>query len=161
MSGCGWVTTLLWLSGSLRHFSYSSSVNSCHLFLISSASVRFRLSLYFIVRIFAWNILLVALIFLKRSLVFLILSFSSISLHCSLNHNIAWISWPSISQWSVTVIMTFLMKECDMYFFPPQNVRAHRHQKSNFLNIFVGSHIPISLRRGGGRWRGVRGKINF
>ena len=40
MSGSRWVTTPLWLSGSLRPLMYSSSVYSCHLFLISSASVR-------------------------------------------------------------------------------------------------------------------------
>ena len=40
MSGSRWVITPLWLSGSWRSFSYSSSVYSCHLFLISSASVR-------------------------------------------------------------------------------------------------------------------------
>ena len=39
MSGSRWVITPLLLSGSLRPFSYSSSVYSCHLFLISSASV--------------------------------------------------------------------------------------------------------------------------
>ena len=39
MSGSGWVITLLWLSGSWRSFLYSSSVHSCHLFLISSSSV--------------------------------------------------------------------------------------------------------------------------
>ena len=39
MSGSRWVTTPLWLSRSLRPFLYSS-VYSCHLFLISSASVR-------------------------------------------------------------------------------------------------------------------------
>ena len=38
MSGSRWVITPLWLSRSLRSFSYSSSVYSCHLFLISSAS---------------------------------------------------------------------------------------------------------------------------
>ena len=38
----------------------------------------------FIVPIFAWNVPLVSLIFLKRSLVFSILLFSSISLHWSL-----------------------------------------------------------------------------
>ena len=42
----------------------------CHLFLISSASVRSIPFLSFIVRIFAWNVPLVSLIFLKRSLVF-------------------------------------------------------------------------------------------
>ena len=34
-----WVITPSWLSGSWRSFLYSSSVYSCHLFLISSASV--------------------------------------------------------------------------------------------------------------------------
>ena len=40
MSSSRWVITPLWLSGSWRSFLYSSSVYSCHLFLISSASVR-------------------------------------------------------------------------------------------------------------------------
>ena len=39
MSGSRWVITPSWLSGSWRYFLYSSSVYSCHLFLISSASV--------------------------------------------------------------------------------------------------------------------------
>ena len=57
---------------------------SCHLFLISSASIRSIPFLSCIVPIFAWNVFLVYLIFLKRSLVFPILQFSSISLHWSL-----------------------------------------------------------------------------
>ena len=36
MSGFRWVITPLWLSGSWKYFLYSSSVYSCHLFLISS-----------------------------------------------------------------------------------------------------------------------------
>ena len=40
MSGSRWVITPSWLSGSWRSFLYSSSVYSCHLFLISSASVH-------------------------------------------------------------------------------------------------------------------------
>ena len=40
MPGSRWVITPLWLSGSWRSLLYSSSVYSCHLFLISSASVR-------------------------------------------------------------------------------------------------------------------------
>ena len=40
---------------------------SCHLFLISSASVRSITFLPFIVPIFSWNVPLVSLIFLKRS----------------------------------------------------------------------------------------------
>ena len=39
-SSSRWVTTPSWLSGSLRPFLYSSSIYSCHFFLISSASVR-------------------------------------------------------------------------------------------------------------------------
>ena len=84
MSGFRWVITPSWLSGSLRPLLYSSSVYSCYLFSISSASVRSIPFLSFIVPIFAWNIPLVSLVFLKRSLVFPILLFSSISLHCSL-----------------------------------------------------------------------------
>ena len=56
-------------------------VYSCHVFLISSASVNAIQFLSFIVLNFAWNVPLVSLIFLKRSLVFPILLFSSISLH--------------------------------------------------------------------------------
>ena len=68
MSGSRPVITLSWLSGSLRSSLYSSSVYSYHL-LVSSAfqSIPF---LSFIVAIFAWNVPLVSLIFLKRSLVF-------------------------------------------------------------------------------------------
>ena len=76
MSGARWVTTLSWLSGSLRPFLFCSSMYSCYLFLISSASVRFLpfLSfLSFIVPIFAWNGPVVSPILLKRSLVFPIL----------------------------------------------------------------------------------------
>ena len=70
MFGSRWVITPLWLSGSWRFLLYSSLVYSCHLFLISSASVRSIPFLSFFVPIFAWNIPLVSLIFLKRSLVF-------------------------------------------------------------------------------------------
>ena len=81
MSGSRWVITPSWLSGLWRCFLYSSSVYSCHLFLISSVSVRSIPFLSFIIPIFAWKVPLVSLIFLKRSLVFPIIFFSSISLH--------------------------------------------------------------------------------
>ena len=68
MSGSRWVITPLWLSGSWRSFLYSS-VFSCHIFLIPSASVRSIPFLSFFVPIFAWNVPLVSLILLKRSLV--------------------------------------------------------------------------------------------
>ena len=84
MSGSRWVITPSWLPGSWRSFLYSSSAYSCHLFLISSASLRSIPFLSFIELIFAWSVPLVSLIFLKCSLVFPILLFSSISLHWSL-----------------------------------------------------------------------------
>ena len=102
MSGSSWVTTPLWLSGSLRSFLYSSSVYSCHLFLISSASVRSLPFLSFIVPIFAWNVPLLSLVFLKRSLVFPILLFFSISLHWSLRKaflSLLAILWNSAFSW--------------------------------------------------------------
>ena len=83
-------------------FLYSSSVYSCHLFLIFSASVRSRPFLSFIVLIFAWNVPLVSLIFLKRSLVFPILLFSSISFHWSLRKaflSLLAILWNSAFRW--------------------------------------------------------------
>ena len=55
MSGSRCVITPLLLSGSWRSFLYHSSVYSCHLFLISSASVRSIPFLSFIVPIFAGN----------------------------------------------------------------------------------------------------------
>ena len=76
MSGSKWVFTPSWLSGSWRSFVCSSSVYSCHHFLISSASVMSIPFLSIIEPIFAWNVPLLSLIFLKRSLVFPILLFS-------------------------------------------------------------------------------------
>ena len=102
MSGSRWVITPCWLSDSLWSFLYSSSVYACHLFLISSASIRSILFLSFIVPIFAWNAPFVCLIFLKRSLVFLILLFSSISFHWSLRKpflSLFAILWDSAFRW--------------------------------------------------------------
>ena len=102
MSGSTWVITPSWLSGSWRSFLYSSSVYYCHLFLISSASVRSIPFLSFIVLIFAWNIPLVCLIFLKRSLFFPILLFSCISLHWSLRKaflSLLSVLWNSAFRW--------------------------------------------------------------
>ena len=90
MFGSRWVITPSWLSGSLRLFLHSS-VYSYHLFLISS-SFKCFLFLSFIVPIFAWNVPLVSPVFLKRSLGFPILLFSSISLHCSLKKALSFLA---------------------------------------------------------------------
>ena len=105
MSGSRWVITPSWLSGSLRCLLYSSSVYSCHLFLTSNASVRSIPFLSFIVPIFAWNVLLLSLIFLKRSLVFPILLFSFICLHWSLRK--AFLSL-LVSLWNSAFSWTYL-----------------------------------------------------
>ena len=49
----------------MKIFLYNSSVYSCHLFLISSASVGSILFLSFIEPLFAWNVPLISLIFLR------------------------------------------------------------------------------------------------
>ena len=51
LSDSRWIITPLWLPGSWRSFLYSSSVYSCHLFLIYSAYIRFILLLFVIVPI--------------------------------------------------------------------------------------------------------------
>ena len=71
------IIVIIWV---VRIFLYSSPVYSCHLFLISSVYVRCIPFLSFTEPIFAWNVPLVSLIFLKSSLVFSILLFFSISL---------------------------------------------------------------------------------
>ena len=75
ISGSRWVITWSWLSGSLKPLLCSSSVYSYHHFLISSASLRSIPFLSFTVPIFTWNVPLVSLIFLKRSLAFPIILF--------------------------------------------------------------------------------------
>ena len=100
MSGCRWVITPLWLSGLWRSFLYR--LYSCHLSLISSASVRSIPFLSYIVPIFVRNVPLVSLTFLKRYLVFPILLFSSISLHWSLRKaflSLLVILWNSAFKW--------------------------------------------------------------
>ena len=84
MSGFRWVTKPPRFSRSLRQLLYSFSVFSCRLFFISSVSVRSLPFLSLIVPIIAWNVCQVSPVFLKISLVFPFLLFSSIYLHCSL-----------------------------------------------------------------------------
>jgi len=101
VSGSRWVITPLWLSGSWKPFLYSS-VYSCHLLLISYASVRSIPFLSFIEPIFAWNVPLVSLMFLKKTLVFPFLLFTSISLHWSLRKaflSLLSILWKSEFKW--------------------------------------------------------------
>ena len=125
MSGSRWVITPSWLSGSWRSYLYSSSVYSCLLFLISSASVRSISFLSFIEPIFAWNIPSVSLIFLKRSLVFPILLLSSISLHWLLRKaflSLLALLWNSAFKWVyLSFSLCFLLPIFSQLFVrPPQ-----------------------------------------
>ena len=94
MSGSRWVITPSWLSGPEDHSLYSSSVFRSLPFLC------------FIEPIFAWNVPLVFLIFLKRYLVFPILLFSSISLHWSMRK--AFLSLLAILWDSIQMLISFL-----------------------------------------------------
>ena len=101
MSGSRWVITPLWLSGLKIFF-----VQFFHVFLPPFLNIfcfcYIPTILSFIVLIFAWNIPLASLIFLKRSLVFSILLFSSISLHWSLRKaflSLLAILWNSAFKW--------------------------------------------------------------
>ena len=102
---------------SWRSFLYSSSVYSSHLFLISSASVRSIPFLSFIEPIFAWNVPLISLIFLKRSLVFPILLLG-IGSHGYL-----------LSRWNLTSgkqVMTGSPPITFLLFLPPMDWTKHR-----------------------------------
>ena len=117
ISGSRWVIKTSWLSGSWRSFFYSSSVYSCQLFFISSVSVQSIPSLSFTVPIFAWNIPVVSLIFLKRSLVFSIRLFFSISLHLSLRKtflSLLPILWNSAFRW---IYLSFIFCLSLLFFF--------------------------------------------
>ena len=75
---------------------------SFHLFLISSASARSLPFFCFIVPIFGWNAPLIFPVFLKRSLIFPLLLFSSIMEHCSLKKSflsLLGILWNSAFNW--------------------------------------------------------------
>ena len=135
--------TPLWLSGSWRSFLYSS-VYSCHLFLISSASVRSLPFLSFIEPIFAWNVPLVSLIFLKGSLVFPILLFSSISLHWSLRKaflSFFAILWNSAFKWVYLCFSPLLLASLLL----TANCKASSDRHFAFFHFFLGMVlIPVS-----------------
>jgi len=144
MSGSRWVIILLWLSGLWRILLYSSSVYSCHLFLLSSASVSSIPFLSFIEPTFAWNIPMVSPIFFKRSLVFPILLFSYISLH---DH------WGRLSYLSLLFSETLHSNGCifpfllcfSLLFFLQLFVRLLRQPFCFFTFIFLGDGLYSCL----------------
>ena len=106
----------------IKIFLSYSSVYSWHLFLISPASVRLIPFLSFIVPISTWNVPLVSRIFLKRSLVFPILLFSSVSLHWSLRKvflSLLAILWTLHSDGYIFPFLLCLL----LFYFSPLSVR--------------------------------------
>ena len=146
ISDSRWVITPSWLSRTLRFFVCRSSVYSCHLFLIYSASFMSLLLLSLIVPIFAWNGSLDFSIFLKRFLVFVILLFSSISLHCSLKKAFLFllvILWNSTFSW----IYLFLSPLPFTSFLFSTNCKASSDNHYAFLHFlfFEGEGLFLSL----------------
>ena len=105
---------------------------SCHLFLISSASVRSIMFLSFIVPIFAWNGPLISLIFLKKnfSRIFPSLSHSILFLYFFAFHwrRLSYLSLPFFGTLhSDGYIFPFLLCPCLLFFSqifvkPPQTI---------------------------------------
>ena len=93
----------------INNYLYSSSVYSCHLFLISSASVSSIPFLSFIVPIFAWNVPLVSLIFSKGLLISPRLLFSSVSLHCSLKEAFLSLSFETYLSYLSSYLVSYLL----------------------------------------------------
>ena len=142
MSGSRWMITPSWLSGSWSSFLYSS-VYSCYLFLISYASVRSIPFLSFIEPIFAWDVPLVCLIFLKRSEVFPILLFVSISLHWSLRKtflSLLAILWNSAFRW---VYLSFSPLPFASLLYPA-TCKASSNNHFVFLHFFFMGMVLIT-----------------
>ena len=116
----------------IKTFLFNSSVYSCHLFLIYSASVRSLPFLSFIVPIFVKNLPLASPIFLNWSLAFFILLFSSISVPCS--YKKAFLSLLAIH---LNFAFPFLL--CLSLLFSQQSVRPPQ-------TTIVPSCISFSLR---------------
>ena len=115
---------------------------------ISSASVKFIWILSFIVFIFAWNVPLVSLIFLKRSLVFPSLLFSSISLYWLLRKAflpLLAILWNSAFKWvclPFSALLSLLFYS-QLFVRPPQRTILSLLSLS-FLSLSEWSHSVVS-----------------
>jgi len=140
ISGSRWVIMPFWLSGSLGSFLYNSYVYSCHLFLISSTSLRFLPFLSFVVPIFAWNVPLVynfleEVSSLSHSIVFFYFFglFTKESFLFS-----PWYTWNSAFRW---VYLSFLL--CILcLFFSQLFIRTPKTTICLFTFLFLG-HVFV------------------
>ena len=143
MSGSRWSHHHDYL-GHEDYFFYRSSRYSYHFLLISSASVRSIPFLPFIVLIFAWNVSLVALIFLKRSLVFPILLFSSVSLHWSLRKE-SFLFFPCYSlEFSIQLDIFFLFSFAFYFSFFSAVCKTSSDNHFAFLHFFFLGMVLIT-----------------
>ena len=143
MSDSRWVITPLWLSGSWRSLLYSFSVYSSHFFLIASSSFRSIPFLSFLEPIFAWNVPLVCLIFLKRSVVIPILLFCSISFHWSLRKvflSLLAILWNSAFKW--VYLSFFPLLFTSLLFTAICKASSNSHFYFYFLHLFLEMVLP-------------------
>ena len=112
----------------------------CHLFLISSASDRSIQFLSFIELIFAWNVPLRFLIFLKESLVFSSLLFSSISFHWLLRK-------PFLSLLATKCCKTSLRGLAILFFPKKSNINITLsyffHSQQNSIQVFCLLSVPM------------------
>ena len=130
MSGSRWVTTTLWLSGLWRSFLYSS-VYSCQLFLISSASFRYTISILYCAHLCRKYSFAISNFLETISIVFPILLFSSIYLHWSLRKtflSLLAILWNSAFRWIYLSFspLPFIDYEYYMCLFPPTNIKFRK-----------------------------------
>ena len=121
-----------------------SSVYSCYLSLICSASVRSLLFLSFIMPILVWFVPLISPIFLKRSLAFPFFYFSSASLHCSLKKNflslLAASLWNSASSWVYLSLSPLIFA----FLFPSALCKASSNNHFCFLHFFFFGMVLVT-----------------
>ena len=118
---------------------------SCHLSLKSCASVSSIPFLSFIVPIFAWNVPLVSVIVLTRTLVFPILLFFSFSLHWSLRKaflSLLAILWNSAVKWVYLSFSPLLLPFTSLLFSAICKASSDKHFA--FLHFFFLGMVLIS-----------------
>ena len=130
MSGSRWAFTPSCLSESWRSFLYSS-VYSCYLFLIYSASFRYSISNLYCAHIYMKCYFAISNVLEKISIVFPILLFSSISLHWSLRKtflSLLAILWNSVFRWIYLSFSPLPFTDYAYYMclFPSTNIKFRK-----------------------------------
>jgi len=144
MSGCSEWSHHRGYLGREDLFLYRSSVYSCHLFLLSPASVRSIPFCPLFVPYFAWNIPLVSN-FLEETSSLSVLLFSSISLHPSLRKaflSLLAILWNPAFKW---IYLSFSPLPLTSLFFSQLYVRPPQTAILPFAFLFLGDVLDPCL----------------